>query len=169
MYCLKRSLIKKWLFPLIIIPWFLAALILMRFEVRSFHLDETWDLSRDERRNYFVKREFNAMGDEFDDDYFELLRKAQPIISQNSKLEWYSGKSISKLQHFHALIYAHFWLVPASPLNIRVDRSWTNYWEPNTEEVMYKIYYQKEPHTQDEMIIHKIHVKKPSYITKVIK
>lgn len=166
----QKPLIKKWFFFLLGLPWFLAAIILVGFEARSFHLKDTWRLSRDERRIYFVKREFNSMGNEFDDDYFELLRKARSIISPSSlPFEWNTGESVRLRQIYLVTVYAHFWLAPERRLHFVRHRVWRNFIECSQGDVVYKIYYQKEPDSEDTMIIHKIHGKPPSYITKVVK
>ena len=111
------------------------------------------------------------MGDGFDNDYFELLKRAKPIVFRNSLLfEWHNGEGVPKRRNFHALIYSHYWLGPDGLMHVVPPRTWRNYYtssNPNTD-VIYKIYYQKEPHTKRELIIEKIQGKPPSYITKVV-
>jgi len=154
-YLEHKTLSRKWLFLLIVLPWFLATLILMGFETRSFRLKDTWGLTRDQRRIYFVKKEFNAIGDDFDDDYFELINRARFVISPDtSPFQWYTSKRLSKTQNARALMYSYFWLTPSVCGN------------PN-DKVIYKIYYQREPDSKKEKVVEKINGEKPSYITKV--
>jgi len=151
------NLIRKSLFASLVLPWFLLTPILMRFELRSFHLEDTWSLSRDKRRIYFAKREFNAIGDKFDDDYFELIDRAYSIIFPNtSPFLWYTSENLSKTQNLRALIYTCFWLIPSVGPN-------------DNDKIFYKVYYQREPDSTKEEIVEKINGKKPSYITKVVR
>lgn len=163
--------LRKWPFWVVFFPWLVATFILLRFEVRSFHLDETWAMPREERRGYFVKREFNAMGDEFEDDFLHLLAKAREEFGENPPpFEWVTGKDISKLQNFHAVIYSHFWLAAGSDFIYSPGgKGWRTFRENNNENVLYRLHYQNVPDLGKESILHNIHGKLPSYITRVDK
>lgn len=156
----ENAFARKWLFSVLVFAWVMVGGVLLKFEVGSFHFKDTWKLRRDERQVFFVKREFTAGHSfEFDDDYFELLRRAQSsILPRASPFKFYTWEKLHSTHHLRAMLYAEFWLAPSYHIKETAD-----------DKVFYSIYYQREPEGKDEVIVEKIEGVKPSFITRVVR
>lgn len=142
---------KKIMF-LIMVPWLLAAPLLIYFEVKKLYLMETIKYDTRDRQNFYLKKAMPGL----EDDYFELLGRAgKYLYHKRLKYGIYVSSSLPPYVSLMVRNYIVFALSPARPTNERAKMS-------------FKFFYRVRPPDSAGEIVEIISGSKPSYIVRCV-
>lgn len=137
---------------LIAFPPLLLYPLLFLNQIDKMHYRETWNLSQNERKIFFLKIAMPGL----ENDYFELLDKTLKIMG--SKKQYFAvvtGNSVSPFVSLMVHNFTVYWLCPSRT-------------SEDPEKLTYKLYYRTPP-ASGEKILETIQGPENSYLVEIIR